>query len=77
MGIAHSGITLAMGGIAGIILINRKFEMKTESTCAEAVSMEIRRGWPVFVSNISVTFYIQYVVPDCWFFSERKITRYV
>ncbi len=51
------GITVIVAGIAGIIGICSHFQIRIRMPGLNSMKWELKRGWPIFISNISVTFY--------------------
>ena len=51
------GISLVIVGMAGLFMIGKRFHIKLKVPGFRTILGEIIKGWPVFISNISVTFY--------------------
>ncbi|HWA33718.1 MAG TPA: flippase [Cyclobacteriaceae bacterium] len=51
------GSAVVVAGLAGIFLISRQYNIRLALPAWRVIFSEIRNGWPIFISNISVTFY--------------------
>lgn len=51
------GIAVVIAGIIGIVGICIHFQIKIRMPALKTILSELKKGWPIFISNISVTFY--------------------